>query len=426
MSPIADSNFPFLLSVVDCYTRDRIDFKCIHKKDLNKQDWIQIKQQVKYLNNKCLSVKTKCGGHLDLKSAIARYQQRIAPQFSFDPPYLINDSLKECAVYIIAFGKFVNLLMSAQKILPPFMIDFMIILPPTVSVNKIKDNTIAIHTNNEDNNVSDDDKKQEQQHENKDYIGDIISDLESTKCMYYKTNIKQQIDINTYDMVMEPLLILRTKIFQNALCEFSTNLSKAGHNTLSYPQRERFCVIVDRRQKTKLNLYTETEYANKNELEQKQNHDQHEFDNLIFFQPPNDCNCLPNGSYPPEIYFERSKQCLLPKSEKKNRITSHDNVCGQLLTFSFHVRATDNVKCYMYWNGQCMRFYPSDIINVLPIIFDNNVYGNKQFVCGKSGKSLVSQMNINDLQFERFYCGLSNKQLHEFPIKYKVHFEQDD
>eukprot|EP01084_Bolivina_argentea_P031654 58587_1 len=79
MSPIADSNFPFLLSVVDCYTRDRIDFKCIHKKDLNKQDWIQIKQQVKYLNNKCLSVKTKCGGHLDLKSAIARYQQRIAP-----------------------------------------------------------------------------------------------------------------------------------------------------------------------------------------------------------------------------------------------------------------------------------------------------------------------------------------------------------
>ncbi len=405
MSPINDFDFPFLLSLVDSYTRDRIDYKFIQKpaRDLKEEDWIQCKKRVTQLNN-------KLNKHLDLKSAIARYQQRIAPQFTFDPPYLINDSLKECAVYIVAFGNFVNQLMTAQKSLPPFMIDFMLALSPNIK-------TCADKMNESNHNLSDDHNEQKDKgmHLNnidryKDCIGDIISDLNDTKCLYHKTNIKQQIDV---DAGMEPILILRTKLFQNALREFSTTLSKNGHNTMSYPQHERFCVVVDRRKRT------ETEY--KNEFEHG-----NQSDDLLIFQPPNDCNSFPKGSYPPEIYFERSKQCLLPKVQKTQRITSRCAASGQLLTFSFHVRARDNIKCYLLWNGQSMRFYPSDIVHVLAKIFVDDQYGNDEFISGKEAKSLSSQMNINDSQFERFYCGLSNKQLHEFPIKYNVNFEEDD
>merc|ERR1711971_583651 len=42
---------------------------------------------------------------------------------------------------------------------------------------------------------------------------------------------------------------------------------------------------------------------------------------------------------------------------------------GKMLTFSFHVEAEDNIRCYMYSMGQMMRFMPKDILTVLPRFF---------------------------------------------------------
>merc|ERR1712129_228895 len=42
---------------------------------------------------------------------------------------------------------------------------------------------------------------------------------------------------------------------------------------------------------------------------------------------------------------------------------------GKMLTFSFHAEAEDNIRCYMYSNGQMMRFMPKDILTVLPRFF---------------------------------------------------------
>ena len=79
----------------------------------------------------------------------------------------------------------------------------------------------------------------------------------------------------------------------------------------------------------------------------------------------------------------------------------------------------------MYWTGQVMRFYPSDIIHVLPKIFVNDEYENDKFATTKISQVLASQMKINDPQFERFYCALSGKQPHEFPIRYRTDFVDD-
>ena len=80
----------------------------------------------------------------------------------------------------------------------------------------------------------------------------------------------------------------------------------------------------------------------------------------------------------------------------------------------------------MLWCGQTMRFYPQDIVHVLPKIFVKNKYENDKFISSKIGEILAGQMKINDPQFERFYCALSGKQPHEFPIKYKAKFGDED
>ena len=328
MSPI--NNFPFLLSIIDCYSRDRIDYKCIHSPsmDLKEQDWIQTKPLLSQLNDKCATIKTSSGGHLDLKSAIARYQQRIAPQFIFNPPKLINDDLKEIAVYIVAFGNFVNQLMTAQKIMPPFMIDLMFTLPPTVdSYQQYQfDDDIKESMINNSNDAQNEDVAQKDFYNSTsdDCIGDTIKDLKDTQCLYYQTKLDDLLDI---DGEMEPLLRTRTKTFQMALREFSTKLSRNGHHTLSYPQYERFCVVIDRRNK-KHDLLTQHKskrnmdsFLNFKQVKQKNQANKGK-DNMIYFQPPKDCSTLPQGPHPPEIYFERCRQCLIPRpgyyEEKKD------------------------------------------------------------------------------------------------------------
>ena len=44
-------------------------------------------------------------------------------------------------------------------------------------------------------------------------------------------------------------------------------------------------------------------------------------------------------------------------------------ICDQL---SFHVDSAENIRCYLYINGQCTRFLPPDIKMVLPLFFEKN------------------------------------------------------
>ena len=41
------------------------------------------------------------------------------------------------------------------------------------------------------------------------------------------------------------------------------------------------------------------------------------------------------------------------------------------LQLSYHVDEQNDMRCYLYFTGQCARFLPEDIVLVLPLIFED-------------------------------------------------------
>ncbi len=89
-----------------------------------------------------------------------------------------------------------------------------------------------------------------------------------------------------------------------------------------------------------------------------------------------------------------------------------------IVTFSYHVRAENDIKCYLLWNGQCVRFYPQDILDLLPHLFVMDER-NKKFIESVDAIKLVQQMEIPDTKFEEFYSALTNKKSNQFPKRYE-------
>eukprot|EP01084_Bolivina_argentea_P051322 94408_1 len=83
----------------------------------------------------------------------------------------------------------------------------------------------------------------------------------------------------------------------------------------------------------------------------------------------------------------------MPKYNRTNpaHITADTDVCGQLITFMFVVEQKDEIRCYIVWNGETMRFEHNHMELVLPFLFvDNNE--NIQFI--KNGKKLVDLQQV--------------------------------
>ena len=91
------------------------------------------------------------------------------------------------------------------------------------------------------------------------------------------------------------------------------------------------------------------------------------------------------------------------------------------MTFSYHVRKKDDIKCYLLWNGQNHRFYPQDILDVFPEIFKMDEKERETFQNKKVDKikEVIARMRpLRDEQFERFYCKL--RQRSDFPKVYEL------
>ena len=80
---------------------------------------------------------------------------------------------------------------------------------------------------------------------------------------------------------------------------------------------------------------------------------------LINYYPENYCNTIPQ-KHVPEVYFQLSRNCILPESkkEKLKRIAIHEDVGGMNFCLSFHIESMDNIKCYLWKHGGCIRFFP--------------------------------------------------------------------
>merc|ERR1712141_443828 len=58
------------------------------------------------------------------------------------------------------------------------------------------------------------------------------------------------------------------------------------------------------------------------------------------------------------------------EKEEYTNIGAGFSAAGSVLTLSIHAKQENVIKMYLFCNGQCIRFMPSDIRVVLPILFN--------------------------------------------------------
>ena len=157
-----------------------------------------------------------------------------------------------------------------------------------------------------------------------------------------------------------------------------------------YPHKRRFCAIVDRR---------------KGEPAP---------DDLIFFEPPENCCSFPEHKegHVQLWYFASAKTCILPpkgynkgQGNKNGNITTGTACHGGALTLSFHVESADEIRCYLFVNGGMMRFFPQDVIDVLPRFFDPKFGNNDEWAESRDAQELVERMSgqLVDTKFNAFH-----------------------
>merc|ERR1712228_1073682 len=158
--------------------------------------------------------------------------------------------------------------------------------------------------------------------------------------------IKNKLECNKLKFVNKEVSNMNDQIFMNQFKEFKTM------QTEKYPKGHRFCAVTDRRKPEN----------DKNEKEIMSG------DELIMFEAPNNCNKIAND-YHPMIFFETSRQCLIPQSnynEGKNTestISSLSHCNGAMLLLSFHIESNKTIKCYMYMNRKLKDYDFDKFVN---------------------------------------------------------------
>merc|ERR1712129_13693 len=193
-------------------------------------------------------------------------------------------------------------------------------------------------------------------------------------------NVSVPIPTNDDDMNMR-------RIYGDAFLKLQ---SKIGGDVPTFPRKQRFCSLVDRR-------------GDKKEQE------------LTMWEAPEDCRDIP-PDYKAGWFFNASSTSIIPHAEYKAGAVPHaeknnktnENVFMQnkslnnMMTLSFHAMTSDEIRCYLTLGGGMMRFMAKDITGVFGKLFDMNVHGNKEFIAGQTAQKLIADAAIPDARFEKF------------------------
>eukprot|EP01084_Bolivina_argentea_P141080 247948_1 len=355
-------NKPYLLSWIDMYLRDRVQSYLKQKQWCNFYEW-----STRFRNDSCKIF----DDHLfnSLKTTVHGHSMLIFPlQF---PQTTVKDSMQEICEYINGMIDFIYKLVMNNEICP-FQWDSAIVF-----------NEVTRHMTNE--NDDDDDDGDDEKKENILMFGDVKKKLKAEKLLH-------TISLVDNKHKKERLFAQEFRTFQNMV-----ENQKKQYN---YPNYKRFCSLIDRRQPDK--------YKNCNVSKS---------DEIIFFEPPNNCNTIPKPYYVPEWFLDSSQTCFLPYIGYNNGIKqSNDNndtdkpvtsksVCeGRFWLLSFHVESRNTIKCYLTIYGQSLRFFASDIKDILPMYFDETFKGNKEFGWSKEAKTIIGNITpkLKDTKFDLF------------------------
>eukprot|EP01084_Bolivina_argentea_P107932 192919_1 len=123
-------------------------------------------------------------------------------------------------------------------------------------------------------------------------------------------------------------------------------------------------------------------------------------DTIYVYTPPTNCVNIPRDvcglwfisasrtSLLPDMKYGNGEQALKDvinlnatrEELLKSNIDSGSHCKAGLLTISFHVKSKDEVKMYLYFNGQMIRFMPKDIKIILPLLFNMEYGDNNGFI----------------------------------------------
>ena len=276
-----------------------------------------------------------------------------------DQQVFIQDYLRATVEYLTGAALWVKNMASDSKTETcPFQLDLVIAYPKVRHVQE-----------------DDDDDKEEDQDENSQgpimesysYFGDIQQRLKANNLSFGQTNAVSSNEMNNIRLVYEDL---RKQI--------------GGKELFS---KKRFVAYVDRG----------VRFTNKNQQNKPETGYDGE-DEMLMFHPPKEVADIPPDAVP-EWGFEALKTCVIPSTtyeeeqteingmdQKENdnptvtaygSIREHTN--AQMIIFSFQVTQSDSIRCWMFVNGQAIRFMPEDVKTTLPLFFDQEKIENEDW-----------------------------------------------
>merc|ERR1719204_227563 len=378
---------PYLTYLADMYMRDRIyaNVQSIANgqspKNLEPAEWVA-------KNKHCIEVIKKMGDSSKetIQMAVTSFYHRIVPKLMLNSSQRIQDSLQQTVAFMLSQVEFVHNLANDKETTCPFQAD------ACIAFNEVKqtENVADTLSGDDDDDDGDDDDDDEQKAAFEDHFGNVKEKLEKEQLANLVTKIEGgRPDLRTF--------VERFKDFKG---EMNKKYDKDAPK--QYPRKNRFCSFMDRRK----------------DAEQKEMANEH-----IFFEPPANCNTFPEhkNGHVPLWFFDSSKTSIIPhigyhkdlkskdaakglnRQPSEQNITSGSACAGAMLLLSFHVEAVNEIRCYMYLNGQVARFFADDITELLPRYFVDSEE-NKAYLAGDDVKQAVSKIKskLRDVKFEAF------------------------
>eukprot|EP01083_Nonionella_stella_P069615 185671_1 len=330
-----------LLWLHDAYHLDALDTFVSHNTSLSLSQWV-----VSDRNRFTRDVSKRDSKKWDsLKSAMQQYSQILLPCVSLRPTNKIHDSVTNIVDYMCATSKFIKeALFINDRIATPCSIDLLF----AVKKARIGDTD----ANNQD--------------ARRDCIGDMKERLTTCNVRYVAENLKDDCKYLYYPEYLSNLLVQ----LYNKLKPQSCNAT--------FPQCQRLGIFVDRR--------TERDDIEVNEV--------------IMFEHRKECGTIP-AAHIAEWYQHLARKCIIPGSVKGiPTITAADHAHGQLMTLNFQIESVNETRCYLFWNGQSMRFKGEHLGELLSSIFVSTDDIDWKDV--KKKKLLPFDEQITDYRFDIF------------------------
>jgi len=342
---------------------------------------------------------------MGVMAAIKSFQHRIAPKLLLRPANFIQDSLKNVCEHICTTVLFVHRLAAyeletntvgmkpTKNQTCPFQYD------AVFAFNGVERGGGGVGASESFSDAEDDDDEDDEDEDDQKYF-DCFG------------NIKKKLRDNDRLFVSEPItgsIDDRSRILNAKFVELRKQMSKKYNDEImeeEYPRTHRFCAVIDRRRPTNENEDDEKE--NKNEII--------ELDELIMYEPEKGSAKFPNNKPVPMFYFNTSRKSIIPGYDVKDikdakqtlirkTIAAQDPCKGGIMTLSFHVESADVIRCYLFINGQSIRFMPEDIVLVLPRFFDQKYADNKEWNAKhEDARRYIEEMNkaLKDVHFNAF------------------------